>query len=104
GSIGFLCALRPKRTAMADEKFGFMVAQAEYDPSSDANTVSLLSSYAFTPGNYITFKPDGGASWSFAEEKLPSPDLPSGLRAAFFKRCRIGWITQRRPKSVIRSA
>ena len=85
GSIGFLCALRPKRTAMADEKFGFMVAQAEYDPSSDANTVSLLSSYAFTPGNYLTFKPDGGASWSFAEEKLPSPDLPSGLRAAFFK-------------------
>lgn len=84
-SIGFLCALRPKRPAMADERFGLMMAQAEYDPSSDANTVSLLSSYAFTPGYYITFKPDGGASWSFAEEKLPPPDLPAGLRAAFFQ-------------------
>ena len=84
-SIGFLSALRIKRAGVADEEFAMLLAQAEIDPASDANTASLLSSYAFTPGYYITFNPDGGSSWGFGEEKLPPPDLPPVLRAAFFK-------------------
>lgn len=83
-SISFLSALREKNAAAADQRYAAMLARAEVDPASDANTVSGLSSYAFTPFLYIVFQPRGGASQIARRGPTPPPDLPAGLRKAFF--------------------
>jgi len=84
-SIYFLSALRQKRPAAADDRFALLLARAGADPASDANTVSGLSCYAFTPGSYITYSRDGNAFWGGqGETTLASPDLPAGLRQRFF--------------------
>ena len=86
-SINFLSALRTKRSQAADERYAIMLTRVELDPASDANTVSGLSSYAFTPGLYVTFSADGGARWTQPDETLPvsvPPDLPPQIRSKFF--------------------
>ena len=85
GSIYFLSELRQKRSTTADERFAFLLARAEADPGSDANTVSGLSCYAFTPGSYITYTADGGPLWGSGPSAGPPPDLPAGLRQRFFQ-------------------
>lgn len=84
-SIGFLTALRTKRPQAADDRYAIMLARAELDPLSDANTVSGLSSYAFTPGIYVTFLSDGSARWTQPEETSAPPDLPPALRNKFLR-------------------
>jgi hypothetical protein len=85
-SIYFLSALRTKSPAAADERFAFLLARAEANPASDANTVSGLSCYAFTPGAYITYATNGDAMWGGqGGATLPPPDLPAGLRQRFFQ-------------------
>ena len=85
GSIDFLSELRQKRSTAADERFAFLLARAEADPGSDANTVSGLSCYAFTPGSYITYMADGSPMWGSGPSAGPPPDLPAGLRQRFFQ-------------------
>jgi hypothetical protein len=85
GSIYFLSDLRQKRSTAADERFAFLLARAEADPGSDANTVSGLSCYAFTPGSYITYGADGSPLWGSGPSAGPPPDLPAGLRQRFFQ-------------------
>jgi chemotaxis protein histidine kinase CheA len=83
-SIGFLSALRQK-SATADTFFRSLLLNAVNDPQSDANTVSGLSSYAFTPLLYVTFDATGG---SYANQEGPMtgpPDLPPDLKALFFR-------------------
>lgn len=94
-SIGFLSAVRGKNPEAADQRFAFLMARAEFAPSSDANTVSGLSSYAFTPGFYVTFSPDGGASWTQGDSVSTSPpNLPQALRNRFFQ---VGGVILLRP-------
>jgi hypothetical protein len=83
-SINFLSALREKNAEAADQRYSAMLARAAADPASDANTVSGLSSYAFTPFLYVVFQPRGGASQIARRGPTPPPDLPPGLRKAFF--------------------
>jgi hypothetical protein len=83
-SINFLSALREKKAPVADQGFVSLVAMAERDPASDANTVSGLSSYAFTPFIYITFSPDGGANQMQERGVSVRPDLPPAVRSTFF--------------------
>ena len=83
-SIGFLSALRPKDAKAADQRFAFLLSRVALDPSSDANTVSGLSSYVFTPGVYITFSPSG-SRWTEPQQVIAPPDLPVGLRDQFFR-------------------
>lgn len=85
GSIYFLSALRVKLASAADERFAFLLARAEADPGSDANTVSGLSCYVFTPGSYISYSADGSPLWGSGPEAGPPPDLPAGLRQRFFQ-------------------
>lgn len=83
--VDFLTRLRPHDAAAADQRYGALLARAQGDPASDANTVSLLSSYVFTPLLYITFEPGGGTNSSrYGEELKPPADLAPALRAAFF--------------------
>lgn len=84
-SIGFLSSLRVKRPEIADQKFIYLMALAELDPASDANTVSLLSSYTFSPGYYITYNSDGTSIWGFEEVRSTPPNLPADVRTTFFK-------------------
>ena len=87
-SIGFLSKLREKKSEAADQRFALLLAQAELDPSSDANTVSGLSSYAFTPGFYVTFNRDGNARWIQPEQStvaLRPPKLPALILNKFFQ-------------------
>jgi hypothetical protein len=52
--------------------------------TADANTVSLLSSYAFTPRLYVIFHPDGGSEYSSMPSAPPAGVGPQ-LRLAFFQ-------------------
>ncbi|MFN2511425.1 MAG: hypothetical protein ABR568_08270 [Pyrinomonadaceae bacterium] len=84
-SITFLSALREKNAAAADQGFASLLARAERDPASDANTISGLSSYAFTPFLYVTFDTEGGSNQQRQRPQGPRPDLPPALRATFFR-------------------
>jgi len=84
-SISFLTNLRAKNPEVADQRFAVLMARAELDPLSDANTVSGLSSYVFRPGFYITFSPDGSAVWSQPDSETTPPNLPPALRNRFFE-------------------
>lgn len=81
----FLSYLREKNPAAADERYGAMLLRAMGDANADANTVSLLSSYAFTPFLFVTFARDGGANTSQYDQLKPAPDISTQLRAAFFR-------------------
>ena len=85
-TILFLSELRVKNAEAADRVFARLLSRAEADPASDANTVSGLSSYVFTPGLYVTFKPEGGTTWSQPEESpVPPANFPPALRERFFQ-------------------
>lgn len=83
--LNFLTSLREKNPAAADQRYARMLAIAEADIQSDANTVSLLSSYVFTPHLYVTFAPDGGQSSSQMNRRVDPPELTPALRNAFFQ-------------------
>jgi hypothetical protein len=61
-TIGFLSALREKNAALADQRYLSMLARAASDPSSDANAVSFLSSYIFTPFQFVRYGREGSIS------------------------------------------
>lgn len=84
-SIGFLSDLRTRDSAIADRLFSSLLDQVDLSPFSDANTISGLSSYAFTPGFYIVFWPDGHATWMQPEGTIVTPNLDPALRNRFFQ-------------------
>lgn len=79
--LEFLSALRGKDAAAADKRYQALLAVASADPSSDANTASLLSAYIFTPHMYITVQSDGGVNTSQWGEQRPRSPLPEKRRA-----------------------
>lgn len=83
--LNFLSFLRDKNPAAADLRYARMLTIAETDLKSDANTISLLSSYLFTPHFFITIEPGGGQSWSQMNQRTPPPDVTPELRNAFFR-------------------
>ncbi len=84
-SINFLSALREKNPQAGDQGFVALLTQAARDPSSDANTVSGLSSYALTPFSYLTYSREGGMSSSRERPPTAAPDLPHMVRTTFFR-------------------
>lgn len=84
-TIFFLSALREKNAQLADAAFTSLLARAARDPNSDANTVSGLSSYLFTPFLYITFERNGGANQNQSSDGTPPPTVDAALRNNFFK-------------------
>ena len=83
-SIAFLSELRVLNPQVADEIFSLLLTSVQIDPTSDSNTVSGLSSYAFSPGFYITFKREGGATWTQSDQYMEPPNLSPTLREKFF--------------------
>lgn len=83
-SLNFLTNLREKNPAAADTRYNAMLTAAAMNPQSDANTVSLLSSYIFTPHLYVTFS-GTGTSTSQSSSEIKPADVSPELRAAFFQ-------------------
>jgi hypothetical protein len=84
-SILFLVSLRDKNAVAADQRFAAILSLAVADPASDANTVSLLTSYAFTPSIYLAVSPGGiPSSNSYLPLHAP-PDLAPSLRKSHFQ-------------------
>ncbi|HEV7889776.1 MAG TPA: hypothetical protein VGP08_04015 [Pyrinomonadaceae bacterium] len=85
-ALEFLARLRVKNAKAADERYAALLARAAADPASDPNTISLLSSYIFTPSLYVTFSDNAGSSSnSWSRNFAPPTDLSPQLRAAFFR-------------------
>ena len=82
--LDFLENLRAKNAAAADQRYAALLAVANTDPQADANTVSLLSSYIFTPHLFIRFS-NSGTSTSQMAEATPPANVAPELRNAFFQ-------------------
>ena len=83
--LSFLSFLREKDAGAADQRYARMLAIAETDLQSDANTISLLSSYLFTPHLFVTFLPSGGQQSSQMNARIIPPEVGPELRTAFFR-------------------
>jgi hypothetical protein len=81
-SVDFLAALREKDAAMADQGYRSLLDYARLDQQADANTVSLLASYLFSPHLYVTFQGNG---LSYGQTGSGAPVNSSYLREAFFR-------------------
>ncbi|HEX6718010.1 MAG TPA: penicillin-binding protein activator [Pyrinomonadaceae bacterium] len=58
-TLRFLSELREKNATAADELYVSLLARIVTDPTADGNTVSLLSSYIFSPYLYVTIGSNG---------------------------------------------
>jgi hypothetical protein len=83
-SMDFLSTLREKEPAAADQRYLAILTTAALSPQSDANTISLLSSYIFTPHLYLTFRGTAVSSARMASSFALASVSPE-LRAAFFR-------------------
>ena len=82
-TVHFLVNLRAKDPAAADQRYQTMLGSSTTNPQADGNTVSLLSSYIFTPGLYMSFSSDGTSSSQMSSTIKPA-DVSPELRGAFF--------------------
>jgi hypothetical protein len=87
-TLDFLTSLREKDAAPADRRYAAMLASAAGDMLADANTISLLSSYIFTPHMYVVFNRAGGADASFMRTPYPRAQVGPQLQLAFFQTAR----------------
>lgn len=83
-TIDFLSYLREKDAPAADQRYAALLGRAAGDVQADANTVSLLSSYLFTPHVFITFSGGGASSMQSGRNSGPVQVTPE-LRNAFFR-------------------
>lgn len=83
-TLDFLTVLREKNPAAADQRYAAMLAGTGNNMAADANTISLLSSYIFTPNIYVVFNTQGAASYSAMPTTSPANVSPQ-LRLAFFQ-------------------
>jgi hypothetical protein len=83
--IIFLCSLRQKDPQTADNLYANMLTGAASDPNADATTVSLLSSYAFTPTVLVTSTRRGRISNQFGEGSGSGYELSATLRGNFLR-------------------
>jgi len=83
-SVDFLAHLHEKDAAAADQRYAAMIAGARLNPQTDANTVSLLSSYIFTPHMYIVFNGNGTSSSTRGGSITPTNVSPE-LQATFLR-------------------
>ncbi len=82
-TLDFLTQLREKNPIAADQRYAAMLAGTASNIKADADTISLLSSYIFTPQLYVIFGTDGGASSAGMPGRPPANVSPQ-LRLDFF--------------------
>ena len=84
-TLNFLTQLRNKDAAAADRFYAKMLGHSFSGGPQDANTVSLLSSYLFTPRTYVMFVEDGHAETAWNPVPLPPINVDPQLRLNFFQ-------------------
>jgi hypothetical protein len=82
--LNFLSYLRDKDPGAADRYYAALLTIAAGSLQSDANTVSLLSSYLFTPHLFVTFSGPGGTYTDQMSPNIVPPNVAPELRSAFF--------------------
>lgn len=83
-AVDFLSYLREKDAAAADRRYAALLARTAGDLKADANTISILSAYLFTPHTFVTFNASGDSSTQSSRGSAP-PEVSLDLRAAFFR-------------------
>ena len=83
-SINFLSNLREKNPAAADSRYAALLSSSANNPQADANTVSMLSSYIFTPGIFVIFTGNGTSTSQMSSTSTPAA-VTRELRNAFFQ-------------------
>jgi hypothetical protein len=83
-TMNFLNQVRQSNPALADSRYAALLEQQAMNPQADANTVSLLSSYIFTPNLMITFTGGSGTSISQSGDKNEPAAVSPEIRNAFF--------------------
>lgn len=84
-TVEFLTQLREKDPVAADQRYAAMLANASGNMLTDANTISLLSSYIFTPHLYVIFDINGDADSYKMRSSFPPANVDPQLRLAFFQ-------------------
>lgn len=84
-TLEFLTLLREKNPAAADHRYAAMLVSAGENISADANTISLLSSYIFTPHLYVMFNTEGVASSRSPGSFFSPAAVAPQLQLAFFQ-------------------
>jgi len=84
-TVEFLTQLREKNPAAADSRYAAMLSSASANILTDANSVSILFSYIFTPHTYVIFNNEGGASSSVPRSFSPPVTIDAQLRLSFFQ-------------------
>lgn len=79
-TIDFLSDLREKNPTAADSAYAALLASSANDSQSDANTVSLLASYIFTPHMYVTFSGAAASSSQRGPTIIPATVTAESLR------------------------
>ena len=83
-SINFLSSVREKNAELADKRYAALLASAANNQQADANTVSLLASYIFTPHLMVTFSNSGSSSSQSASTITPAA-VSTELRNLFYQ-------------------
>ncbi|HEV2883389.1 MAG TPA: hypothetical protein VGW36_00940 [Pyrinomonadaceae bacterium] len=83
--LSFLSYLKEKDVVSSDQRYLRLLAASAADPMADANTVSLLSSYLFTPQIFMTIDRTGGMNTSQMGRPGKPPETTPELRNAFFR-------------------
>lgn len=84
-TLDFLTLLRDKDPLAADMRYINMLRRTSSNLLADANTISLLASYIFTPRMYVTFNREGGADASWMRTTFPPANVSPQLRFMFFQ-------------------
>jgi hypothetical protein len=84
-TVDFLTYLREKDADAADRRYAAVLGSAGGNPLADANTVSILSSYIFTPHMYVIFNESGAASSVMMRVTYPPANVSAQMRLAFFR-------------------
>ncbi len=83
-TLNFLATLRDKNPSIADQRYLALLESTAIDLQVDANTISLLSSYLFTPHFFVTFS-GSGTSTSQMSSVITAPSVAPELQQAFFR-------------------
>ncbi|HJT28180.1 MAG TPA: hypothetical protein VJ784_12280 [Pyrinomonadaceae bacterium] len=83
-SMNFLSFVREKNATVADTRYAALLASSNNNPQADANTVSLLSSYIFTPHLYMVFNGTSTSTSQSSSTVTPAAVSPE-LKNAFFQ-------------------
>jgi hypothetical protein len=83
-TVDFLSSVRERKAIAADNRYAAMLVSAAANPQADANTVSVLASYLFTPHLYIGYTNEGTYTRSFPGSSA-APIVSPQLQLAFFE-------------------